>query len=489
MTCDILIEGGAVVTMDRGWRVFDPGYIAISGGSIVGVGPSDGPSVGFAATDSGTVGFTATGPDTNGSSTPEVKLAGMLPPHDAAADSPPCSAFEPARRIDARGRLVLPGFVNTHTHVPMAAFRSAGDDVRDRLLRYIFPMERLLVDADLVYRSSRYCLAEMLCSGTTTFADMYYFEEEVARAAKEAGMRALLGQTVVDFPAPDAAEPYGGIERARRFAADWAGDSLVSACVAPHATYTVDAEHLAMLRRESERLGTPMMMHIAETADEAARFKASHGSVVRYLDSIGLLWPGLLAVHAVFVDEDDARLLAERGAAVAHCPASNAKAGRPIAPARMLAEAGVRLGLGTDGPISGNGMDMQGITGLYPKLQKVLAGRRDVLSAKEALRAATLGGAEALGIADRTGSVETGKRADLQIVDAQSWTVQPVYDWYSAAVYGMRPHDVRTVLVDGRVVLDERRVTGFDEDEVKADMRAIAARCSGEIARLSRAAL
>lgn len=456
MNCDILIEGAAVVTMDGRGRIFDPGYVAISGNSIVGVGPAKGPSVGFA----------------------EGGVSG--------ADDVPASAFDAASKIDTRGRLVLPGFVNTHTHVPMAAFRSAGDDVRDRLPRYIFPMEKLLVDADLVYRSSRYCLAEMLSSGTTTFADMYYYEEEVARAAKEAGMRALLGQTVVDFPAPDAALPYGGMERARRFAADWAGDNLVSACFAPHATYTVDAEHLALLRREADRLGTPLLMHVAETADEAARFKASHGSVARYLDSIGLLWPGLLAIHAIFVDEADARLLAERGVSVAHCPVSNAKAGRPIAPAMMMAQAGVRVGLGTDGPISGNGMDMQGVVGLYPKLQKVLAGRRDVLTAREALRAATLGGAEALGIGDRTGSLEKGKRADLQIVDARSWTMQPVYDWYSAAVYGMRPHDVRTVIVDGKVVMDERRITGFDEDEVKADMLKIARRCSGELAVLQR---
>jgi 5-methylthioadenosine/S-adenosylhomocysteine deaminase len=465
MKADILIAGAAVVTMDGSWRIFDPGYVAIRGNSIVGVGPAEGKSVGHGDGDG--TGVAGTG--------------------DSGAI--PARHFEPDRLIDGRGRLVLPGFVNTHTHVPMAAFRSAGDDVRDRLLRYIFPMEQRLVDPDLVYRASRHCLAEMVSSGTTTFADMYYFEEEVAKAAKETGMRALLGQTVVDFPAPDAALPYGGIERGLRFAADWAGDSLVSVCLAPHATYTVDASRLVLLRREAERLRTPLLMHVAETVDEAARFKASHGSVIRYLDSIGLLWPGLLAVHTIFVDEADVNLLAERGVAVAHCPVSNAKAGRPIAPARLLSEAGVRVGLGTDGPISGNGMDMQGVTGLYPKLQKMLAGRRDVMPAREALRAATLGGAEALGMADRVGSLETGKRADLQIVDAESWTMQPVYDWYSAAVYGMRPHDVRTVIVDGRIVLDERRVTGFDEAEVKADMRAIAARCSGEIARLSKAAL
>ncbi|MBL8967704.1 MAG: amidohydrolase family protein, partial [Spirochaetaceae bacterium] len=298
MTCDILVDGAAVVTVDPEWRIFDPGHVAIDGGRIVGVGSSGG----------------------------------------AAA-----RAWEPRRRIDGAGKLVIPGFVNTHTHVAMAAFKGAGEDVRDRLARYIFPMEKRLVDADLVYRGSRFCLAEMAKSGTTTFADMYYFEEEVARAAKEAGLRALLGETVVDFPAPDAPEPYGGIEKARRFAADWKGDALVTPCFAPHATYTVDAGRLVLLRGEAERLGSPLMLHFAEMADEAERFKASHGSVARYLDSIGLLWPGLLAVHAIYVDGEDAGLLGRRGVAVAHCPASNAKGGRPVAPALAMREAGVRL--------------------------------------------------------------------------------------------------------------------------------------------------
>jgi 5-methylthioadenosine/S-adenosylhomocysteine deaminase len=438
VSCDLLVEGAAVVTVDPEWRILDPGYVAVEGGRITRVGP--------------------------GSEAPR----------------------EASRRIDGRGRLLLPGFVNAHTHVSMSAFRGACEDVDDRLARYIFPMEAALVDRELVYEGARFCLAEMARSGTTTFADMYYFEDEVARAAKEAGLRCLLGETIVGFPAPDAPEPAGGLEYGARFAREWRGDPLVSPCLAPHAAYTLDAGVLARVRDEAERLGVPIMMHVAETAAEDARFRASGGSSLRYLDSLGLVGPRLLAAHMIYLDGADIELAARRGMAVAHCPASNAKSGRPISPALALMEAGVRLGLATDGPISGNGMDMMGVLGLFPKLQKVLTGRRDAVSAQAALRAATMGGAEALGMADRIGSIEAGKRADLVLYDAEDFNLQPVYDWYATAVYALRPHNARTVIVDGRVVVEEGRMTGFDEEGSKAAMRSIRDRCSGEIERLAK---
>ncbi len=439
MTCDLVIEGCAILTLDSGYRIFDPGFVAVGSGRIVGLG-----------------------------------LAGES------------LAYPAARRIDARGRLLMPGFVNVHTHVPMAAFRGAGEDIDDRLSRFIFPLEKSLVDRQLVFESSRYCLAEMARSGTTCFADMYYFEDEVARAAKQLGMRCLLGETVVGFPAPDAVEAHGGQDYARRFIEEWQGDALVQPCFAPHAPYSVDEAHLKAIWSEAERLGVKVLMHLAETEKEAAAFRASHGSSVRYLESIGCLGSGLVAAHMIYVDDQDIEILSRRGVAIAHCPASNAKSGRPIAPAYKYRAAGLRLGLGTDGPISGNGMDMMGVTGLYPKLQKVLSGRRGEVGAREALRAATLGGAEALGLADKIGSIEIGKRADLVLADAGDFNVQPVYDWYATAVYALRPHNVRTVLVDGRIIVEEGRLTTLDEDECKAGMRAIAERCRGEIARLSK---
>jgi cytosine/adenosine deaminase-related metal-dependent hydrolase len=439
MKVDLLVEGGTVLTLDPLWRILEPGYVAVKAGSIVAVGPME--------------------------ETPGI---------------------EASRRLDARGRLVMPGFVNTHTHVAMAAFRGAAEDMDDRLARFIFPLEKRLVMRDLVREASRYCLVEMAKSGTTTFADMYYFEDEVAEAAREAGLRCLLGETVVDFPSPDSEEAHGGIEYGLKFIEAWRDDPLVTPCLAPHAPYTVDGGKLGEICSESRRLGLPVLMHVAEAEREAARFRDSHGSVIRYLESLGCLDGRLVAAHMIHVDDEDIRILARHDVAIAHCPASNAKSGRPVAPAWKYREAGLRLGLATDGPLSGNGMDMEGILGLYPKLQKVLAGRREVVSAREALRAATLGGAEALGLGQRTGSLEAGKRADLIIVDVDDFNVQPVYDWYAAVVYALRPHNVRSVLVDGRVIVDEGRMTGVDEERSKAEMRAIARRCRGEIERLSK---
>jgi cytosine/adenosine deaminase-related metal-dependent hydrolase len=442
MNCDLLVEDATVLTLDADFHVFEPGYVAVKNGAIVGVGP--------------------------------------------AAEA---LRYEATRSLAGKGRLVLPGFVNAHTHIPMAAFRGACEDTEDRLKRFIFPMERALVNRGLVHDSSLFCLAEMAKSGTTTFADMYYFEDEVARAAKQVGMRCLLGETVVDFPAPDSGEAYGGVEYGLRFIYDWKGDGLVTPCLAPHAPYTVDAAHLKTIKAESERRHIPIMMHIAEGQEEANRFAASHGSVVKYLDSIGFLGHSLLAAHMIYVDDEDVAILTSRDVAIAHCPASNAKSGRPIAPAYKYRAAGLRLGLATDGPVSGNGMDMMGVIGLYPKLQKVLSGRRDEISAREALRAATLGGAEALGMSDSIGSIEAGKRADLVIVDLDDFNVQPIYDWYATAVYALRPHNVRTVVVDGSIVVDEGRMTGIDEADCLERMKATAARCREEIVRLSRGLL
>ncbi len=434
MNCDLVIENASVLTVDAAWHIHEPGFVAVRGDSIAAVGP-----------------MSARG------------------------------SWEASRVMDGSGRLLMPGFVNTHTHIAMAAFRGACEDLPDRLRKYIFPLEKRLVSRELVRLASRFCLAEMVGSGTTTFADMYYFEDEVARAAKEAGVRCVLGETVVDFPAPDAPEAYGGIGYGLRFIDEWKGDELVTPCLAPHAPYTVDAERLRLIARESERRGAPILMHVAETAPENARFRASHGSVIRYLDSIGCLVPGLVGAHMIYLDETDIAIVAASGMSVAHCPASNAKAGRPICPATALMEAGVRLGLATDGPLSGNGMDMQGIVGLFPKLQKVLSGDRETMPARLAVRAATLGGAEALGLGSVTGSLEAGKKADMILVDAEAINIQPVYDWYATVAYAMRPDNVDTVFVGGRMIRDGSGMRGFGEGEARADMKRLAGGCRDAI--------
>ncbi|MDP2791500.1 MAG: amidohydrolase [Rectinemataceae bacterium] len=439
MTNDCVIEGATILTVDPEWRIFEPGYLAVRDGRISAVGPAE-----------------------------------------------EGAAIQAERRIDAAGKLLMPGFVNTHTHVPMSAFRGACEDVKDRLTRFLFPLERDLVKPELVYWSTLYCLTEMARSGTTTFADMYYFEDEVAKATKKAGMRALLGETVLGQAAPDAVQAYGGIDYAKDFIAEWKKDALIDPCFAPHAPYTVDRDHLAAIAEEAESLNVAIMMHVAEMDFENKQFSESHGSVLRYLDSIeGLLSPRFLAAHMLYVDDEDIALAAKRGMRIAHCPASNAKSGRLICPAWRLEKACVPLGLATDGPLSGNGMDMEGVLGLFPKMQKVREGRREIVSAREALRAATLGGAEALRLADRIGSLEVGKRADFIIVDLNDFNMQPVYDWYSTVVYAMRPHNVESVFVEGRQIVEARRMTGFDQDEVMREMMKIKEKCSSYIGAIA----
>jgi cytosine/adenosine deaminase-related metal-dependent hydrolase len=436
---DLIVEAKAVVTLDTDWHIHAPGYLAIRDGKIVATGPLD-----------------------------EAKKR------------------DSRDRIDALNSLLMPGFVNTHTHISMAAFKGACEDIPDRLTRFIFPMERDLVDRDLTYWSALHSLVEMARSGTTTFADMYYFEDEVARATDLAGLRAILGETILGHAAPDAPEGYGGIEYARRFIKDWKGHPRIQPCFAPHAPYTVDAEHLGIIAREAESLDVDVMMHVAEMDAEQEKFAPLGGSILRYLDSIpGFLSPRLLAVHMLFVDDADIALAKARGLRVAHCPASNAKSGRLICPAWRFAGAGVPLGLGTDGPLSGNGMDMEGVLNVYPKMQKVRERNRGIVTARDAVRAATLGGAEALGLGAETGSLEPGKRADFILVDLDDFNIQPVYDWYSTIVYAMRPHNVLSVYVDGRPVVKDRRMTGFDQDEVATQMRRISGTCSEHISRIS----
>lgn len=437
MECDICIQGGAVLTMDGQFSIYDPGYVAVRGGRIVGVGVV-GETGGWRARDT----------------------------------------------VDARGTIVMPGYVNTHTHISMSPFRGAKEDAKDRLTRFIFPLEKQMVRPELVYDGALFTIAEMVRSGTTCFADMYYFEEEVGRAAARAGVRALVGETVVDFAAPDSSEPYGGIARAKKLVGEWRNHPLIRGCIAPHAPYTVDAEHLRAIADFAEELDVKIMMHVAEMDFEHERFSRDHGSVLRYLDTTGILSPRLIATHMLYLDEKDIALAAARGIAIAHCPISNAKSGRPISPAWRLGQAGTPVGLGTDGPLSGNTMDMQTVASLYPKLQKVRESRRDLVPARDSLFAATMGGARVLGLSDQTGSIEVGKCADLQIVDLDDFNALPVHDWYSTAIYSLQAHNVRDTMVAGSFVMRNRKLRFADEAELKEKLLYHARRSSATIQSL-----
>lgn len=429
---DLIIANAHVVTMNDAREVHDRGVVVIRGEKIVAVGP-----------EAIARGFTAT------------------------------------RTIDARGGLVLPGMINTHTHASMTVFRGLGDDVPDRLRRFIFPLEKALVNRELVYWGGLHGMIEMIEGGVTTFANMYYFEEEVARAAKELGMRAILGQTIINFPAPDSPEPYGGFARAKKFIADFQGDPLITPAFSPHAPYTVDAAHLRAIAEASAELNAPVLIHLAEMPDEVATLRKEHNMTpVEYLDSLGLLNHRLLAAHCIFVTDSDIALLKERNVGVAHAMVANIKSAKGVAPALKMFNAGVRIGLATDGPMSGNTLDIIGQLGYVAKVHKLDQKDRNVMPALNVVAMATRGGASALHMEDRIGSLEAGKLADIIIVDVDATHMIPLYDPYSALVYAANARDVRTTIIHGRVVMEDRVITTIDAAEVKRRMRAIATQIS-----------
>jgi len=425
----LVVTNGTVITMDAGRRVILQGAVAVDGATIVAVGTAD-----------------------------------------AIARQ-----FGGGETIDVSGDVVLPGLVNTHTHAPMVLYRGLADDLAlmEWLTKYMFPAEAKTVSPEFVRAGTRLAALEMIQSGTTTYADMYYFEEEIARETKAAGLRGVLGQTIIHFPVADAKTPADALARAEAFIAAFKGDPLITPAVAPHAMYTLDGATLSAARALSRRLGVPTLIHLAETADEMKtaqeRFKTSP---VGYLDSLGFLGPGVLAAHAVWVSEPEIALLRMRGVGVSHNPESNMKLASGIAPVTDYLRAGVAIGLGTDGAASNNDLDMFEAMRVASLLQKVRTADPRALGAAAALEMATIGGARALGQADQIGSLEPGKRADLIVVGMRAARQTPMYDPVSHLVYTTRGDDVRTTIVNGRVLMRDRKVLTLDEAAVLAEARA-----------------
>jgi len=435
---DLVIVNAQVVTMDEEMRVIEGGTVAIEGNRIVAVGG------------------------------PEI-----------------AAQFEAGETIDAAGDIVMPGMINTHTHASMTIFRGLADDVPDRLRRYIFPLEAMVVDADNVHKGALLGAVEMVLGGATTFVDMYYFEDQVARAAKAVGVRAVLGETVIGFPAPDADEAYGGLEYARRFIDEYSGDELVVPALAPHAPYTMDKEHLQEVAATARELDVPVLVHLSETQAEIDRIDSEFGmSPVEYLDAVGLLDDRLVAAHCIFVDQEDIELLGARGVGVSHNIVSNIKAGKGVAPVLEMLESGLDVGLGTDGPMSGNTLDMMNLLGYTAKLHKLAKLDRRVMPAKDVVAMATIGGARAINMADRIGSLEVGKLADLLIVDTGSVNMIPMYDVYSALVYAANSRDIHTVIINGRQVVRDGQVVTVDVEKVKRDVLELRRRIAAEASKL-----
>ena len=374
--------------------------------------------------------------------------------------------FQPKARLDRPDALIAPGLINTHTHAAMSLLRGIADDRRlqDWLENYIFPAEAKNVTPEFVRWGTRLACLEMLLSGTTTFTDMYYFEEVVAEVAKAAGMRGVLGETVIGFPVADAKTPADALARTAKFLDTFGTDQLIVPAVAPHAIYTNSAETLQAARALADRFHAPLVIHLAETKKELDDSIAKNGlSPVAYLDSLGVLTGRTIAAHGVWLSDADIAILKQRNVGIAHCPSSNMKLASGAAPIVKLLAAGVNVGLGPDGPAgSNNDLNLFEEMDLAAKLQKLVTMNPEALPARTALDLATIGGARVLGLEAKIGSLEIGKQADLITVRLDGPNAQPLYGVESQLVYALKGSDVNDVMVAGKLLVRDRKALTLD---------------------------
>ena len=377
---------------------------------------------------------------------------------------------EARKRLNAEGALVVPGLVNTHTHLPMTLFRGLADDLPlDRWLNeHIFPAEARHVNPDSVYWGSLLACCEMLLSGTTSCCDGYFHEDHVAVAVSESGMRGVLGQGVIDFPAPGVPDPERNVEAAVRFVEDWKQKSpLIRPSIFCHSPYTCAEKTLVSAKKAAKEHDALFQIHVAETLRERKDCEAQRGeSPVRYLERLGILDKNTLLVHAVWIDDEDIEIIRRTGAAVSHAPESNMKLASGTAPVPKLIESKVPLGLGTDGCASNNTLDLFSAMDVCAKLHKVHTLDPTVSSARQVFAMATAGGAASIGLENLVGSIVIGKRADIVLVDIRKPHLVPVYSPISHLVYAVKGTDVAHVFVDGNHVVENGRITTLDVNEI-----------------------
>jgi 5-methylthioadenosine/S-adenosylhomocysteine deaminase len=378
--------------------------------------------------------------------------------------------FTGVRRLDRPDAILAPGLIDTHTHAAMSLFRGIANDLRlqDWLEKFIFPAEAKNVNADFVRWGTRLGCLEMLLGGTTTFTDMYYFEDVVAEAAKEAGMRGVLGETIIGFPVPDNKTPAEALRFTERYLARFAGDPLIVPAVAPHALYTNSDETLKGARALANRFHAPLVIHVAETRKEVDDELAKrHTTPVGTLDRLGIFNGRTVAAHCVWVTEADMAILKARDVGVAHCPSSNMMLASGVAPVVRMLALGIHVGLGPDGPAgSNNDFNLFEEMDLAAKLQKVTARDPQALSAATALDMATIGGARVLGMEKEIGSLETGKLADMIVVRLDRPNAVPLYDPISQMVYALKADDVRDVMVNGKPVVRDGSILTLNEPQI-----------------------
>ena len=427
-SADLIIHNGTVVTMNSGLDVIENGFVAVKRERIIEVGKGLGSATG-----------------------------------------------EGVDRIDAKGGLILPGLINSHTHAAMTCLRGLADDMplMRWLQEFVFPIEAQS-NKELIYTGTMLACLEMIRSGTTTFCDMYLFEHEVARAAKEAGMRALVGEVLYDFDSPN----YGALENGFRYTEElieqWRDDPLISIAVEPHSPYTCSPRLFQRAYAICEERGVPMITHLSESESEVQTTRERYGATpTLHLENLGVLGPHVIADHCVRVTDEDIDILAQRGVSVAHNPESNMKLAVGVAPITKLRMKGIPVGLGTDGCASNNNLNMFGEMDTAAKLHKVFMEDPTVMDAKTVFAMATTEAARALGMAETIGSLEPGKLADLIVLDINKPHLTPFYQPYSPIVYAANGSEITTSIINGQVVMREGRITTLDEEQIMARVHEI----------------
>ncbi len=381
--------------------------------------------------------------------------------------------------IDGSAKLIMPGLINTHTHVPMTIFRGYADDMHlhEWLYDYIFPVESEFVNSENVKLGTKLAMAEMIRSGTTTFNDMYYHIEEIAGVVDQVGMRAVLSESVIDFPAPNSPTPSEGLKTAEALIKKWDNHPRIRISVSAHAPYSCSSELIQRAKALADKYQVPFNIHVAETRKEFDQtMKDFNLTPVGYLDKLGVLGPNVIAAHCVHLTPEDIQILAEHGVSVAHNPECNMKLASGVAPIPELLKAGVKVGLGTDGVASNNDLDLFDEMNTAAILHKLNSADPTVLDAQSVVEMATMGGARVIGMEKEIGSLEPGKKADLILLDMLQPHAHPIYNIYSLLVYSMKAADVESVMVDGKFIMRDRKLLNLDEKSIYGKIEEVALR-------------
>lgn len=412
----IIIKNGTILTMDKNNKVINNGVVIIKDNKIISVGNEE-----------------------------LLKI------------------YSAKKIIDAKNGIIMPGMINTHNHLPMIAFRGLGEEgIKNRLFAYFFPLEGEKLNRDLIYKATVHGSIDMALSGVTTYADMYYHMDEMAKATKEIGIRGVLGETVIKFPVVDAKTPYGGIEYAINFIEEYKNDDLIIPAFGPHAPYTVSKEKMQEIENLSKKYNVPIMIHVGEFDDEDKRLNLKNKSVIEYMDSIGVLNNRVLLAHAIHLNEKDLDIIKKREVSIAYNPMANAKGATGIARAYEMLNKNIKVGLGTDGPMSSNQVDLFRTLSYASSMQRLKYNDRTIMTPDIVVKMATIGGAQALNLDKKIGSIEPGKLADIVIIETKSPNMMPNYDPFATLVFQANSSNVDTTIVNGKIIVENKKLKTYD---------------------------